>query len=191
MQGTTIQKTAMQNGVSRRDFLKFCSMMAGVLALPSPYLREIEKALETKQRLPVIWLEMQDCAGCTEALLRATQPTVGQLVLDVLSVDYHETIMAASGNLAEEAKQATIDAGGYLLVVEGSIPVGDGEFYCTIGGKSSLQLLNEAASNAAAIVAVGNCATFGGWPLATPNPTNASYVTEIIKDKPVMNLPGC
>ena len=65
MQGTTIQKTAMQNGVSRRDFLKFCSMMAGVLALPSPYLREIEKALETKQRLPVIWLEMQDCAGCT------------------------------------------------------------------------------------------------------------------------------
>lgn len=194
---TTIQKTAMQNGVSRRDFLKFCSLMAGVLALPSPYMREIEKALETKQRLPVIWLEMQDCAGCTEALLRATQPTVGQLVLDVLSVDYHETIMAASGNLAEEAKQATIDAGGYLLVVEGSIPVGDEEFYCTIGGKSSLQLFTEAAANAAAIVAVGNCAAFGGWPVATPNPTNASYITEIvnaneaIKDKPVMNLPGC
>jgi len=191
MKGTTIQKTATMNGVSRRDFLKFCSLMTGVLALPRSYMRTIESALETKQRLPVIWLEMQDCAGCTEALLRATQPTVGQLVLDVLSVDYHETIMAAAGNLAEEAKQATIDAGGYLLVVEGSIPVGNGEFYCTIGGKSSLQLLTEAAANAAAIIAVGNCATFGGWPIATPNPTNASYVTEIIKDKPVMNLPGC
>lgn len=191
MLGTSIRTTASQGGVSRRDFLKFCSLMTGVLALPRSYVRVIENALETRQRLPVIWLEMQDCAGCTEALLRATQPTVGQLVLDVLSVDYHETIMAASGNLAEEAKQATIKAGGYLLVVEGSIPVGDGEFYCTIGGKSALQLLNEAAANAAAVVAVGNCAAFGGWPYATPNPTNASFVTELVKDKPVMNLPGC
>ena len=191
MLGTNIRTTASQGGVSRRDFLKFCSLMTGVLALPRSYMRAIENALETKQRLPVIWLEMQDCAGCTEALLRATQPTVSQLVLDHLSVDYHETIMAAAGNLAEEAKQATIDAGGYLLVVEGSIPVGDGEFYCTVGGKSALQLLNEAAANALAVVAVGNCAAFGGWPYATPNPTNASFVSEIIKDKPVMNLPGC
>jgi len=188
---TSIQETAVRQGISRRDFLKFCSMMAGVLALPRSYATRIENALATPQRLPVIWLEMQDCAGCTEALLRATQPTVSQLVLDVLSVDYHETIMAASGNLAEEAKQATIKAGGYLLVIEGSIPVGEGEFYCTIGGKSALQQLQEAAANAVAVVAVGNCAAFGGWPYASPNPTSASFVTEIIKDKPVMNLPGC
>lgn len=184
-------RTAQGKEISRRDFLKFCTMMAGVLALPRSYAKRIESALEAPARLPVIWLEMQDCAGCTEALLRATQPTVSQLVLDILSVDYHETIMAAAGNLAEEAKQATIAAGGYLLVVEGSIPVGAGEFYCTIGGKSALQQLNEAAANAAAVVAVGNCATFGGWPIASPNPTNASYVTELVKDKPVMNLPGC
>lgn len=180
-----------KRGVSRRDFLKFCSMMAGVLALPRSYSTYIEQALAASKRLPVIWLEFQDCAGCTEALLRATQPTVSQLVLDVLSVDYHETIMAASGNLAEEAKQATIEAGGYLLVVEGSIPQGAEEFYCTIGGKSALQLLNEAAANAMAVVAVGNCAAFGGWPKASPNPTNATFVSELIKDKPVMNLPGC
>ena len=191
MMETTQGKAATVRGVTRRDFLKFCSMMTGVLALPRSYTSRIEGALAAPQRLPVIWLEMQDCAGCTEALLRATQPTVSQLVLDILSVDYHETIMAASGDLAEQAKQATIKAGGYLLVVEGSIPVGDGEFYCTVGGKSALQQLKEAAANAAAVVAVGNCATFGGWPIASPNPTNASFVTEIIKDKPVMNLPGC
>jgi hydrogenase small subunit len=185
------QETAIPQGVSRRDFLKFCSMMAGVLALPRSYETYIEQALAAPKRLPVIWLELQDCAGCTEALLRATQPTVSQLVLDVLSVDYHETIMAASGYLAEEAKQATIKAGGYLLVVEGSIPQGEGEIYCTIGGKSGLQLLNEAAANAAAVVAVGNCAAFGGWPIASPNPTNATFVSDLIKDKPVMNLPGC
>jgi hypothetical protein len=108
----SVQAAAVKQGVSRRDFLKFCSMMAGILAMPRSYAARIERALATPARLPVIWLEMQDCAGCTEALLRATQPTVAQLVLDVLSVDYHETIMAASGNLAEEAKQATIKAGG-------------------------------------------------------------------------------
>ncbi len=188
---SNLQETAIKQGVTRRDFLKFCSMMAGVLALPRSYSTYIEQALATSKRLPVIWLELQDCAGCTEALLRATQPTVSQLVLDVLSVDYHETIMAASGNLAEEAKEAAIKAGGYLLVVEGSIPQGDGEFYCTIGGKSALQLLNEAAANAVAVVAVGNCSSFGGWPMASPNPTNATYVSELVKDKPVMNLPGC
>jgi hydrogenase small subunit len=82
-------------------------------------------------------------------------------------------------------------AGGYLLVVEGSIPTGDGGVYCTNGGKSAIQLLEKAVSNAVAVVAVGNCAAFGGWPKAVPNPTGATYVTDLVKDKPVMNLPGC
>ena len=187
----SVQGAATLQGVSRRDFLKFCSMMAGVLALPRSYSTVIEKALATPARLPVIWLEFQDCAGCSEALLRASRPTVAELVLDVLSVDYHETIMAAAGNLAEEAKQATIKAGGYLLVVEGSIPKGAGGAYCTIGGKTALQLLEEAASNAVAVVAVGACATFGGWPKASPNPTEATFVSDLVKDKPVLNLAGC
>lgn len=187
----SVQEAATQRGVTRRDFLKFCSMMAGVLALPRSYSMTIEKALAAPARLPVIWLEFQDCAGCTEALLRSTQPTVAQLVLDVLSVDYHETIMAAAGNLAEQAKEATIQAGGYLLVVEGSIPTKDDGVYCTVGGKTAVQLLKEAATNAVAVVAVGNCATFGGWPIANPNPTGATYVTELVTDKPVLNLPGC
>ncbi len=185
-----LQEAATVRGISRRDFLKFCSLMAGVLALPRAYVTTIEQALAAPKRTPVIWLEFQDCAGCSEALLRASRPTVGELVLDVLSVDYHETIMAASGNLAEEAKQASIDAGGYLLVVEGSIPTKENGIYCTIGGKTALQLLEEAAGNAVAVVAVGNCAAFGGWPKASPNPTGATYVSDLVKDKPVMNLPG-
>src|SRR5512143_777498 len=121
----SVKDAASQRGVSRRDFLKFCSMMAGVLAMPRAISERIDKALSAPARLPVIWLEFQDCAGCTEALLRSTQPTVSQLVLDILSVDYHETIMAAAGNLAEEARDAAIKAGDYLLVVEGSIPTAD------------------------------------------------------------------
>jgi len=186
------QQDLQGQSVSRRDFLKFCSMMAGVLALPRSFTPTIAKALEASKRTPVIWLEMQDCAGCTEALLRSSRPTVGELVLDVLSVDYHETIMAAAGNLAEEAKQATIKAGGYLLVVEGSIPLKDEGIYCCVGGKTAVQLLDEAIDNSIAIVAVGNCAAFGGLPKANPNPTGAVSVKDYVKDrKPVLNLPGC
>ncbi|RLC89432.1 MAG: [Ni/Fe] hydrogenase small subunit [Chloroflexi bacterium] len=178
-------------GISRREFLKFCTVMAGTLALESTFGSRIARALEAPKRTPVIWLEFQDCAGCTESFLRASRPTVAEVVLDVLSVDYHETIMAASGHLAEEAKAATIAAGGYLLVVEGSIPLAEDGIYCTIGGRTAVDILKEAAAGAIAVVAVGNCAAFGGLPKAAPNPTDAVEVMDLVTDKPVLNLPGC
>jgi len=165
--------------------------MAGTLALPSSQIKHIVRALETNARVPLIWLEFQDCAGCTEALLRSSRPTVAELVLNILSVDYHETIMAASGFLAEEAKKQTIDAGGYVLVVEGSIPKGEDGIYCCIGGRTAEDILAEAAANALAVIAVGNCATFGGIPKANPNPTGAVSVMDLVTDKPVVNLSGC
>lgn len=186
-----IREAAYQRGITRREFLKFCSIMAGTLALPPGFTSEISKALATPGRTPVIWLEFQDCAGCTESFLRASRPTAAEVVLDILSVDYHETIMAASGHLAEEAKKQTIDAGGYLLVVEGSIPKAEDGIYCCIGGRSAIDILEEAASNALAVIAVGSCATFGGIPKADPNPTDAVPVTDLVKDKPVVNLAGC
>ncbi len=187
----SIKKELEKRGITRRDFLKFCSIMAGTLALDATFAPKIAHALETKKKPPVIWLEFQDCAGCSESFLRASRPTVAEIVLDVLSVDYHETIMAAAGHLAEEAKQKTIKAGKYILIVEGSIPTADGGVYCTIGGKTAIDCLREAAKNAIAIVAVGNCACFGGLPKAKPNPTKAVGVMDIIKDKPIINLPGC
>jgi hydrogenase small subunit len=181
----------IQRGVSRRDFLKFCATMAAALAMPRPVGERIAQALEAPRRTPVIWLEFQDCAGCTESLLRASRPTVAEIVLDVLSVDYHETIMAAAGFQAEAAKKATIDAGGYVLIVEGSIPRAEEGVYCTIGGRTALDILQEAAANALAVIAVGHCASFGGVPRAKPNPTDAVGVLDLVKDKPVLNLPGC
>ncbi len=184
--------TALERrGVSRREFLKFCTATAAVLALPVGKVSRVMAALESPRRPPVVWLELQDCAGCTESFLRASRPTAAEIVLDVLSVDYHETIMAASGHLAEEAKAATTEAGGHLVVVEGSIPIKDNGIYCTIGGRTAVDLLQEATRNAAAVIAVGNCATFGGIPAANPNPTGAVAVDELVRDVPVVNLPGC
>jgi len=188
---TGIREELAQRGISRREFLKFCTVMAGTLALPAEFASNIAHALETKKRLPVVWLEFQDCAGCTEAFLRASRPTVAELVLDVLSVDYHETIMAAAGKQAEEAKKKTIEEGGYLVVVEGSIPTKDGGLHCCIGGHTALDIMKEAASKAIAVIAVGTCASFGGLPHASPNPTGAVGVREVVRGVPVINLPGC
>ncbi len=186
-----LPKALIEKGVSRRDFMRFCVAMAGALAMPKGVHKVIAKALQAPKRTPVVWLEMQDCAGCSESFLRASRPSAAEVVLDVLSVDYHETIMAAAGKQAEEAKQKTLAAGGYLLVVEGSIPQANDGIYCCIGGRSAMDLLQEAAANAAAVVAVGTCAAFGGLPQASPNPTKAVGVMDLIKDKPVLNLPGC
>lgn len=187
----SIARSLLRRGVSRRDFLKFCGVMAATLAMPHSAAAQIEQALSAPKRTPVVWLELQDCAGCSEAFLRASHPTAAEIILDVLSVDYHETIMAAAGKQAEAAKAATLAAGGYILVVEGSVSTGDDGVYCCIGGRTSMDLISEAAKNAVAVIAVGNCATFGGIPKANPNPTKAVSVMDVITDKPVLNISGC
>jgi hydrogenase small subunit len=180
-----------QKGVSRRDFIKFCTFMAGTLALPASMVPKVAHALESAKRPPVVWLEYQDCAGCSESLLRAHAPTVAELVLDILSVNYHETIMAPSGFQAEKSLEDTVREGGYITVVEGAIPTKDNGIYCCVGGRTALDLMKEVAANTAAIITVGACAFYGGWPATTPNPTEAKGVKDVISGVPIINLPGC
>jgi hydrogenase small subunit len=189
--GSSISSLLTQKRVSRRDFIKFCAVMTGTLGLPASMIPKVARALETAQRPPLVWLEYQDCAGCSESLLRANQPTVAQLVLDTLSVNYHETIMAPSGKQAEKSLQDTISAGGYLTVVEGSIPTKDNGIYCCVGGRTAVDILNEVAANSVAIIAVGACAFYGGWPSTTPNPTEAKGVKDIVTGVPIVNMAGC
>jgi hydrogenase small subunit len=180
-------------GLSRRGFLKFSSAMAAALALPPDYAPRIAAAVQTAPRIPVIWLEGQDCAGNTEAFLRASHPTAAELVLDVLSVDYHETVMAAAGAQAEEARLATMEKfpNGYIAVVEGSIPLAEGGVYCTIGGKAFSETVREVCEGALATIAVGSCAFDGGLPAAKGGPTGAVGVDVAVPKVPVINMPGC
>ncbi len=182
-----------RKGVTRRDFLKFCSAMAVTLALPPRYVPRIEAALVAAPRPPLVWLEFQDCAGNSEALLRASRPTVGEIVLDTLSVNYHETIMAPAGKSAIKSLDDTVaqSKGKYLVVVEGSIPTKDGGVYCTVGGKSALDIATTVCKNAAATIAVGACSFYGGWPAASPNPTGAVGVKDAVPGIALINLPGC
>lgn len=185
-----------EHQIGRRDFLAFCGAMAAYLGLPATpaSAQQVADALAAAKKPVLVWLEFQDCAGNSESLLRSGDPSTADVILDVLSVDYHETIMAAAGHLAEEALQETIKAnkGSYLAVVEGSIPTGAGGAYCTIGGRSALQIAEEVCRGAAATIAVGTCAAFGGLPAAAPNPTGALGVSEAIPGLPALiNLPAC
>lgn len=188
---SSVAEAISRRGVSRRDFMKFCAFMTGTLALPASLIPKVAHALETAKRPPVVWLEYSDCAGCSESLLRSHGPSVSQLVLDIISLNYHETIMAPSGAQAEKSLQDTIQEGGYLTVVEGAIPTADDGIYCCVGGRTALDLLQEVAAHTAAIITVGACAFYGGWPATTPNPTGAKGVRDVISGVPIVNLPGC
>ena len=113
-------------GISRRRFLGFASAMTALLALPQTMTPQIVKALETQRKPVVVWLEFQDCAGNTESLLRSSHPAVADIVLDVLSWEYHETIMAAAGHQAEAVlERVKTGTDPYMLIVEGSIPTAE------------------------------------------------------------------
>jgi len=188
----TLADVMRSRGVSRRSFLKFCAATASMMAMSPAMIPKIAHALESARRPSVIWLSFQECTGCTESLTRAHTATIESLIFDTISLDYHHTLQAASGEAAEAAREAAMEEnyGKYLLVVDGSIPMGN-PGYSTIAGISNYDMLMETAKGAAAIIAVGTCATYGGIPHADPNPTGAVSVGDLIKDKPIINVPGC
>ena len=181
----SVYEECRQKGISRRDFLKFCTTMAALMGLEASGVAQVVNALETKPRLPIIWLHLQECTCCTESFIRAAHPIVATLLLDKISLDYTETLMAAAG---EETMKKYY--GNYLLMIEGSLPTKD-EAYCCVGGKSALQITEEAAAGAKAIIAWGNCASAGCVQAANPNPTGAKGIHKVIKGKPIINVQGC
>ncbi len=188
----TVNKT-LDPQLNRRGFLKGCTMAAAALGLSEAMIPKLVEAAASAERPRVIWLHFQECTGCTESLLRASHPDLARLILDVISLDYHETIMAAAGHQAEEVLQKTVTehAGKFILVVEGGIPTKDGGIYCKIAGKTAMDILAEIAPKAAAIIAIGTCATFGGVQAASPNPTGSVGVMDLVKGVPVVNISGC
>jgi hydrogenase small subunit len=181
-------------GVSRRDFMKFCGVMAVSMGLPLGAGTQIAEAITNpKRRPPVIWLHGQECTGCTESLLWPSHPSLEHLILDLISLDYHETLEVGAGHQAEAALENSVkeNAGKFILVIEGSVPVKDGGIYCKIGGRPFADIVKETAAKAAAVIAIGSCATWGGWQSSSPNPTGATGMPEFLKGTTVVSIPGC
>ena len=179
--------------LTRRELLRFCAGIAATMGLSSAAGVRMAEAAVSPERPPVIWLHGQECTGCTESLLRSYHPTVEALLLDVISLDYHDTLCVGAGKQALDYKHAMMEKhkGKYVLVTEGGTPMKDGGIYCKVGGKTQAELVREAAEGAAAIIAIGSCASWGGIQSADPNPTGAVGTHEVIPGKTVINVPGC
>jgi hydrogenase small subunit len=185
-------------GVSRRSFLMFCAglMVAapyGLAITDKKTPEDVAAVLGKVIRPPVIWLHFQDCTGCTEATLQSSHPGFANLILDVISLEYHETLMAGSGIQARQALEEAVNrySGKFILVVEGSIPTKDRGLYMKLAGRPALEVLADIGGKAAAIIAIGSCASWGGIPSADPDPTGAVGVADLLPKHAVINLPGC
>ena len=189
----TLGEYLAARGVSRRAFLKFACSLASLMALPPSAGVAMAEAMAKAKRPSVLWFPFQECTGCTESITRSHEPTIESMIFDMISLDYQETLMAAAGHQSEAAREQAMkdNYGKYLLLIDGSVATGlDGAYSC-IGGQTNLSWLVEAAKGAAAIIAIGSCAAYGGIPKANPNPTGARAVSDIVKDKPIVNIPGC
>ncbi len=190
---TTTLQIFEQHGFTRREFVKFCTMTAAAIGLESTGAARLVQAMETKPRIPVMWLHGQECTCCSESFIRSAHPIAADVVLNMISLDYDDTLQAAAGHQAEAIRRGIMEnhSGEYILAVEGAIPTADGGIYCTIAGETFATVLEEAAHHAKAIVAWGSCASNGCIQAAAPNPTGAKPVHELVTDKPIIKVPGC
>jgi hydrogenase small subunit len=182
-----------KQGVDRREFVKTVTLAAAAIGLSSTVTTQIVEAAAKGLKPSVIWLHFQECTGCTESLLRTANPTLADLILDLVSLDYHETLFAAAGYQIEDALHTAMEAnkGKYVCIIEGAIPTKDDGIYCKIAGKTALEIVNTVAADAGAIIAIGSCASWGGIPSADPNPTGAKGAPAVLEGKTVVTLPGC
>jgi [NiFe] hydrogenase small subunit len=187
-----LERRLAAKGLTRREFMKFCTMVSATMGLAPSFVPKIAEALTSPQRPPVIWLSFGECTGCTEGLLRTTYPWIDEVLLETISLDYHEAVMAAAGHQAEEARIASVNknAGKFICVIDGSIPTADNGVYGMIGGKTFLEIAKEVCPKALANIAIGTCASYGGVAAAAPNPTGAKGLKDAIGITTV-NIPGC
>ncbi|MBW1822049.1 MAG: hydrogenase small subunit [Deltaproteobacteria bacterium] len=186
-------KGLAKKGVSRRDFMKYCTFLTATMGLSSSFVPQVAEVFAApRQRPPVIWLHFAECTGCSEALLRSMYPWIDQLVLEILSIEYHETIMAASGHQAEENLHNAVKKykGKFICVVEGAVGTKYNGGYGKVGGRTFLDIAKDVVPKALATICIGSCSSYGGIQAAKPNPGGYVGVGEALGIK-TLNLPGC
>jgi hydrogenase small subunit len=187
-----------RQGITRRSFLKFCSLTAAAMGLGPGFAPKIAHAMESKPRIPVLWLHGLECTCCSESFIRSAHPLAKDVILSMISLDYDDTIMAAAGHQAERIVDEVIEQhkGRYILACEGNPGLDQdktGGMSCIIAGKPYTEQLRKAAKDAMAIISWGSCASWGCVQAAKPNPTRATPIHKVpdIGNAPIIKVPGC
>lgn len=170
----------------------------------------------------VFWLAGMSCDGCTIAVAGATNPGIEGLLNGIVptmpKVILHHPVLSveAGADFVQSFDDAWKGKLGdpYVVVFEGSVPDERiahrlGGYWCAMGVETiadqegshpvpTATWLERLAPGAAATIAIGTCATWGGIPSADGNPTNAMSLMDFLgKDYrsafglPVVNIPGC
>jgi len=189
----TFWEAFKRQGVNRRDFLRFAFTITGLMGLSPSMFPEVVKALETKPRVPVLWIHGLECTCCSESFIRSATPLASDVLLSMISLEYDDTLSAAAGEALENHRREIIKKywGNYILAVEGNPPLGEDGMYCIVAGEPFLKHLKESAEGAKAVIAWGSCASWGCVQAAKPNPTTAVSIDKVIKNKPIIKVPGC
>ena len=182
--------------LTRRDFMKAVTAIGAAVGVSSTGVMQLEKAFGLESAnggLPVVWLHASSCTGCSVSMLNSIYyTTIDDLLMNTLDLNYHPTVMAPSGELAVAAAEAAYAQGGYVLLVDGAIPTGEGGKFCSLwDGLSALDGVRKYASKASQILAIGSCACFGGMCSGAPNPTRSRGLGTRFAGKRVINIPGC
>ena len=181
--------------IAKSEVNSWISMVTADMKLHPAFQEVVEDGVKNLNKIPIIWLELSDCSGNSEAFIKSANPAIEDLIFDYISLDYHELLMSASGDFSETILEDIIknNKNEYILIVEGAVPLAmDGKFL-RIGpkGQTGLELLQSCAKDAALVLAVGSCAFDGGVVAAIPNPTGAVGVAQALNRNDIINLPGC
>jgi quinone-reactive Ni/Fe-hydrogenase small subunit len=181
--------------IGKKEVNSWISMVTADMKLHPNFEEVVEQGIKSLNKVPIIWLELSDCSGNSEAFIKSTNPAIEDLIFDYISLDYHELLMSASGDQSETILEDIIEnqKGEYVLLVEGAVPLAmDGKFL-RVGpkGETGIELLKKCAKDAALVIAVGSCAFDGGVVAAAPNPTGAVGVGKALNRQDVINISGC
>lgn len=157
------------------------------------------------QEIPAIWLQGAGCSGCSISVLNAVSPPITQLILDEVvpgkhvSLRFHPSVMAGQGEQAVGVLLAAEESDEpFVLILEGSVPTEISDIAgCSADGEhlDFVEHFCSLAKKALAVVAIGDCAAFGGIPAAGPNSAGCKSAREVMEEKgiqtPLVNLGGC
>ncbi len=196
-------------GITRREFVRWALAASAVTAFNETFIPRLARALESAvQEYPLVWMQASACSGCSVSVINTIHPSIKNVILDQilpghqLYLNYHSTLMAATGRLSTETALETArrNPGRFIYIVEGAIPTAEDGLYGTLGEKDGrpvtmLEWVRTLAPDARAVLAVGTCAAYGGVAAARPNPTGCKGVAQVLKESgiatPVVNIPGC
>ena len=175
--------TLMKDPYTRRDFFKFCGRLAALFGGGSIMASDFAQAFMkiTDRQPPVIWLDGQGCTGDSVSLVYGDSPPLVPFLTSLVDLKFHPTLAATQGDQVFEIINAQKTKGGYVLCFEGAVPVIMPEA-CLFGEQPLADLLVEFIEKAAAVIACGTCACYGGIPAANPE-TGAISIVEFAKRK--------